>query len=197
MKKMSQHRRMLVLPISLLMVLNLTLSLAVNPVNAKKDMETSEWWGDQVPGSMTVHKIRIAGNCIKIHGKFRMNVVLGSGYLFGDIWVAYEVIRYIEIYEVPDEVLNLITALLDQYDDLDDLISDQQGLFMQMFYYYPRSGWFTWHAANGNVVGKGTFVYDNLNGGRLWARGRVSVFVEGTFSVNGFFISHYGTYVVK
>lgn len=204
MKEISQGRRVLALTLLLLMALNMGMSLAVNAVSAGKGAARREWdnWsGTQKPGSITVHKIRIVGNCIEIHGKIRMDVIPG-GYEFGDIKVDYELIRYLEIHVPPQfgELLNTIRELLRQGMDPNDFLLDPN--VIAMFYSFPRSGWFTWHTEDGEVVGRGTFE-SNGQLGQLCATGHISVFVAGTFWINGLTeeglptIAHQGQYIVR
>lgn len=179
MKKVSQHRRMLVLAVSILMVLNIGTSLAVNPASATKDTVSGTWGGTQVPGPTTVHKVRIVGDYIIIYGKLRMDVT--GGYEFGEVVVVYEVIRYMEI-EVPlgyGWILDMLREFLSEGGSFNDLDPNVVG----MLYSFPRSGWFTWHAQNGRVVGKGTFVFHGPPHyyGELWATVRGYISVYGTF----------------
>jgi hypothetical protein len=188
MKKVSRHRRMLVLAISLLMALNIGMSLATNPVSAAKHNETIkwlEWEGTQMPGQMVLSKIKISERFIEIYGEIWMlpTDAYNGGYTFlvdGEIVpVAYEIIHYMKIH-VPKEILSRIRSLLSQGFELNEIFNDPS--MVLMFYSLPRSGWFTWHTQDGSVVGKGTF-RSNGQMGRLQVRGS-KLLVKGTFGLN-------------
>jgi len=179
---------MLVLAISLLMALNIGMSLATNPVSAAKHNETRkwrEWEGTQMPGPMTLSKIKIAERFIEIYGEILMLTTDAhdGGYTFvvdGEIVrVAYEIIHYMKIH-VPKEIPSQIRLLLSQGVELNEILSDPS--MVLMFYSLPRTGWFTWHTQDGSVVGKGTF-RSNGQMGRLQVRGS-KLLVKGTLGLN-------------
>lgn len=188
MKKVSRHRRMLVLAISLTMALNIGISLATSPVSAAKHNGTRkwlEWEGTQMPGPMLLSKITITERFIEIYGEIWMITTdaYDGGYAFvvdGEVVpVAYEIIHYMKIH-VPKEILSQIRSLLSQGFELNEIFNDPN--MVLMFYSLPRSGWFTWHTQDGSVVAKGTF-RSNGRMGRLQVRGS-RLLVKGTFGLN-------------
>jgi len=181
MKEMKQYRRTLTLAFTLLIAVNIGLS--VTPLSAESGLKRGEWkiWeGTQsyMPVQVEIDRLRIAGRNVEIYGAIIMCTL--DGYEFDGTYVGYEIIHYMKIYGLDDDTLELLKYALGQCADAAELFSnpDYMGLIV-MLYSYPRFGRFTWHTQNGDLVGRGTFRGAG-GAGRLWVSGP-RFLVQGTF----------------